>query len=191
MDNFAQENKKKEDAGDIQFEEVFDIEEIQRKLQESIEKDDPAEDSGEKIDPNLLFAPKPKKEVEQNPLPVPKPQAPADSSAKKYVIYIDPNNIDFMESLPADDRRAVINKILKEQKEISAEKRQQQAKARFITHVILACVTFIICFPIMYIGVNKALEATIANYQLSKRNFTRLYREQGKIRMQDASASKY
>lgn len=191
MDNFAQENKKKEDAGDIQFEEVFDIEEIQRKLQESIEKDDPAEDSEEKIDPNLLFAPKPKKEVEQNPLPVPKPQAPAESSAKKYVIYIDPNNIDFMESLPADDRRAVINKILKEQKEISAEKKQQQARARFVTHVILACATFIICFPMMYIGVNKALEATIANYQLSKRNFTRLYREQGKIRMQDAGASKY
>lgn len=191
MDNFAQENKKNEVAGDIQFEEVFDLEEIQRKLQESIENDDPSEDSGERIDPNLLFAPKPKKEVEQITAPVAKPQVAPESTSKKYVIYIDSNNVDYMEELTSDDRRAVINSILKEQKEISAEKKKQRAKAKFITHLILACATFIISFPIMFVGVNKALEATIVNYQLSKRNFTKLYKEQGKIKMQDASANKY
>lgn len=191
MDNFAQKNGKKEETADIQFEEVFDIDEIQRKLQESIDKNDPEEDSGEVINPTLLFTPKEEiKEVEQKPTPTPvvAPQVQVDLSAKKYVIYIDPNNIDFMESLPSDDRRTIINKILKEQNIVLKDRKRQQAKTRFITHVMLACATFVICFPIMFVAANKALEATIANYKQSKQNFTRLYREQGKIKMQDAAS---
>lgn len=189
MDNFTQENKKKEETADIQFEEVFDIDEIQKKLQESMDKNDPEDDPGEEINPTLLFTQKEEvKEVEQKPAPVVAPQAQVDLSAKKYVIYIDPNNIDFMESLPSEDRRTIINKILKEQNIVLKDRKRQQARTRFITHVILACATFVISFPIMFVAANKALEATITNYKQSKQNFTRLYREQGKIKMQDAAS---
>lgn len=184
MDNLSQASEKKEEVTDIQFEEVFDLEAIQKKLQESIEKGD-LDVEPEEVPIVEEVA------VEQKPLPVAKPKEKTvkdkiDSNAKKYVVYIDPNNVDFMESLSQNERRDVINKILKEQNELSLEQRENNKKLDFLKHALLACFTFILFFPIMFIGVNKALESTITNYQQAKQNFGRLYKEQGKIKMQDS-----
>lgn len=106
----------------------------------------------------------------------------SEQNSKKYVIYIDANNIDFMENLSQNERKEIINKILREQDEISIKKKELARKRRFFTHALLATVVFVVAFPLMFILVNKALEATIKNFETAKANFARLYKEQGKIK---------
>lgn len=202
MENISQEEVKIEDvdaaiknveavadtvdaASDIQFDEIFDIEQIQKKLLESIEKGDldvPPEEASLSITPSdLPVQISPSSEGRRS-------RSKGDADSKKYVIYINSDNIDFMESLSQDERKNIINRVLKNQNQLSIEKKKRDEKVEYTAHVILACITFIVVFPIMFIGVNKALEATISNYQQAKSNFSKLYREQGKIKYQESSA---
>lgn len=191
MDNFSQENSQEEKDSmekqsnggsvidDIQFEETIDIDELQRQLHKKIEQS------------NLGIEEPEETEEEVKSLPAvsdSKPSALArkqDSNSKKYVIYINNDNIDFMEGLSIDERKNLINKILKEQNEISMKNKELEARKRYVANLILACVTFVICFPILFFIVNKATEATISNYYQAKENFTKLYKDQGKIKLNE------
>lgn len=162
---------------DIQFEESIDIDAIQRQLQESIEKGDlPTESEDNKIKEPLFEI----KKDEQRQL-VSKSQTEVGS--KKYVIYINRDNIDFMENLSVDERKDLINKVLKEQNEISVQRKAIAEKRNLIIHVSIAVITFIIFMPLLFLGVKKASEVTITNYHQTKKNITKLYKEQGKIKM--------
>ncbi len=103
-------------------------------------------------------------------------------NSKKYVIYIDSENVDFIESLSINERKTIINDILKEQDIVIKKQRQNEARNRYIKHLTVASFTFIICFPLLFILVNKSLEVSINNYQTSRENFVKLYKEQGKIK---------
>lgn len=194
MDNFSQKIEEKENSDeDIQFEEVIDIDDIQKKLQEKIYEKEPANESLEDFDfkRNKEFLPVGgEREFERKEISTVEPPTPVDSNAKKYVIYIDIDNIDFMESLSMNERRSVINKILKEQNNISIKEREFNQKKRFLKHAILACFTFIIGFPLMFICVNKSLLTSISNYQLAKENFRKLYKEQGKVKLDEPGLMK-
>lgn len=161
---------------DIQFEEVVDIDEVQRKLQEKIYEKEPALEVSEEFK-TVNKESENKKGIAKNSL------TKVDSDAKKYVIYVDPDNIDFMENLSVNERKAIINKILKEQNAFGIKAKELAKRKKFLTHAILACITFIVFFPLMFIGVNKSLMATINNYGQAKENFRKLYKEQGKIKM--------
>lgn len=197
-----------DDADDIKFDESIDIDSIQKQLQQKIEESN-LDEKPESIDKNevsevaidgvaaAVETVEPKAE-----LTVPAIAKPAisedfekkvlkavsaftkesDQSSKKYVIYIDANNINFMENLSQNERKEIINKILREQDEISIKKKELARKRRFFVHVLLATVVFIVTFPLMFMLVNKALEATIQNFETAKENFARLYKEQGKIK---------
>lgn len=193
MDNFSQENMEEEveklskpssgnsQIDDIQFEETIDIEELQKQLHKKIEQsnlgieepDEPENDSEniEKTLPSVLS--------EAKDTQITKKQ---DPNSKKYVIYINHDNIDFMENLSINERKDLINKVLKEQNAISMKNKELEARKRYVANLILACITFVICFPILFFIVNKATEATIDNYYQARENFTKLYREQGKIK---------
>ena len=192
MDGFSQKIKElaeeelKEQASsnkavdDIEFEDsVIDIDEIQRQLQIQIEKGETEEDSPDEETETSL----------ENPLTVTEESLKLKStvkniggSAKKYVIYINPDNVDFMESLSSDERKNLINKVLSEQNEFLIKKREVDRKKVHIANVFLACITFVICFPIMFVLVNKATEVSIINYNQAKENFSKLYKQNGKIR---------
>lgn len=202
-----------DDADDIKFDESIDIDSIQKQLQQKIEGSN-LEDKPETLDKNetpetaiegvasaaeAVVPVEPKAE-----LTVPDVAKPAisedfekkvlkavsafnkesDQNSKKYVIYVDANNIDFMENLSQNERRDLINKILREQDEISIKKKELARKRRFFVHTLLATVVFIVAFPLMFMLVNKALEATIQNFQTAKENFAKLYKEQGKIKQE-------
>lgn len=174
------------DVEDIQFEEVFDLEAIQQKLQDRVYEDDPDIESSQDVDSSISI---------ENETPAveavkkEKPSASGNSSAKKYVIYIEEENIDFMESLSVDKRKDLINEILKEQNGIRIKQKELEKRKTYVKHLILACFTFIIGFPIMLFTVNRALEASINNYQQSRENFSKLYKNQGKVRMNNPEAS--
>lgn len=183
----AQQDSVDKDIEDIQFEEIVDMDEVQKKLQDRIYETEPAnltEILESENNSEQSSTTEDRNESEQKPVNIVPLKVSTDANAKKYVIYVEPDNIDFMENLSANERKEIINKILKEQNTISIKTKEHKARKRFLSHAILACITFIIAFPIMFIGVNKALMATINNYEVAKENFRKLYKEQGKIKMQ-------
>ncbi len=99
----------------------------------------------------------------------------------KYVIYIDPQNVDFIEGLTVKERKNLINKILKEQNDIAITKQRFRIIQTVLRHAIVAILTIAISIPIIYITINASLETTINNYRRSQSIFQTLYKEKGKI----------
>ena len=100
----------------------------------------------------------------------------------KYVIYINPENIEFIESLTVKERKNLINKILKEQDDIAITKKRFNTIQSLIKHIIVAIITISISIPVIYTVINASLEASINNHRRSQTIFKTLYREKGKIR---------
>lgn len=100
----------------------------------------------------------------------------------KYVIYIDPQNVNFIESLTVKERKNLINKILREQDDIGITKHRLRMMQTIIRHVIIAIITVVLAIPFIYYTINASLEATINNYRRSQSNFQTLYKENGKIK---------
>ncbi|MBQ7764951.1 hypothetical protein IJ384_06275 [bacterium] len=99
----------------------------------------------------------------------------------KYVIYIDPQNKEFIESLTVKERKNLINRILREQDDIAITKRRLNLVQTVIKHVIVSIVTVSISIPLVYWIINSSLEASIDNYRRSQTIFKTLYKEKGKI----------
>lgn len=211
MDNFSQEKDEKElvhevpESDDIEFEEVVDIDEIQKKLQKQLDEEvypkndsepqikefsdeetedveDEAEDELDVEDQEIEVINKEEVKAKSTASILAKPTMEVDPNAKKYVIYIDSDNVNFIESLSINDRRLVINKILRDECETIVLKKKNEKKQKFIRHAIVATITFVIGFPLMFYSVNKAMELTLDNYQQAKENFSKLYKEKGKIK---------
>lgn len=100
----------------------------------------------------------------------------------KYVIYVNPENKDFMDSLTVKERKNLINRILREQDDIAITKRRLGIVQTIIKHSIIALITIAIAVPVIYITINASLEATINNYRRSQSIFQTLYKEHGKIK---------
>lgn len=204
MDNFSQDMNdpvgekeieqqelKGNEIEDIQFEEVLDIDAIQKKLQAKIYENDEEPDLSKRpeleIGEKIFSATKDKSDDNSTNKAVP---IKIGISSKKYVIYVDPENVDYMENLSLNDRKAIINKVLKEHHEFTSHTKKLNTRKKFLKHSLLASFTFIIGFPLMFIVVNKALTSTINNYQQAKQNISKLYKEQGKIKMEESDTIK-
>ncbi len=99
----------------------------------------------------------------------------------KYVIYIDPENVPFIDSLTVKERKNLINRILREQDDIAITKQRFKIVNAIIKHVIIAILTIAISIPVIYFTINTSLEATVNNYRRSQSLFQTLYKENGKI----------
>ena len=99
----------------------------------------------------------------------------------KYVVYIDPQNVDFIEGLTIKERKNLINRILREQDDILVTGKRFKVVQTIIKHVIISILTVAISIPVIYYTINASLEASINNYRRSQSNFQTLYREKGKI----------
>jgi len=102
----------------------------------------------------------------------------------KYVIYIDPQNVDFIEHLTVKERKNLINEILRQQDDISITKRRFRVIQNLIRHIVIAILTLSISIPLVYYAINASLEATIDNHRRSQTNWQALYKEHGKISQQ-------
>ena len=99
----------------------------------------------------------------------------------KYVIYINPENLEFFESLTVKERKNLINKIIKEQDGIASTRHKIRVMQSIMKHIIVAILTLLISIPVIYFVINASLEISIDNYRRSQSNFQTLYREKGKI----------
>ena len=99
----------------------------------------------------------------------------------KYVIYIEPENVEFIESLTVKERKNLINGVLKGQHDVAVTKSRFMLIQTVIRHIIIAILTISISIPIIYYVINASLEASIDNHRRSQSNWQTLYREKGKI----------
>ncbi len=104
------------------------------------------------------------------------------SDYTKYVIYVNKENTNFIESLTVKERKNLINRILREQDDIAINKRRLNMVLSTIKHLIVAIITISISIPIVYYVINTSLEASINNYRRSQSIFKTLYKEKGKIK---------
>ena len=95
----------------------------------------------------------------------------------KYVIYVEPENTEFIESLTVKERKNLINRILREQDDIALTRRRLTLVQTILKHAIIAIITLSISIPVVYWTINASLEASINNYRRSKTVFKTLYRE--------------
>ena len=101
----------------------------------------------------------------------------------KYVVYVVPENVDFVESLTVKERKNLINRILREQDSIAITKRKYGKIQSIIWHIIISILTIAISIPCIYWIINASLEATINNYRSSQNAFEQLYKDHGKIKV--------
>ena len=99
----------------------------------------------------------------------------------KYVIYIDPQNVNFIESLTVKERKNLINSILRQQDDIALTKLRFKVIKTIILHVLIIVLTISISIPVIYHVINASLEATINNHRNAQTNWQTLYKEHGKI----------
>lgn len=164
---------------DIHFDEMIDIDELQKQLKKQIEQSKLGIEEPEDSIENDIEKSLPATTKDARPARASKKD---NANAKKYVVYIENENIDYMENLSPDERRDLINKILKTQNTLDIKNTELEERKQYTINLVLAVITFIICFPILFIIVNKATEATIVNYNQARENFAKLYKDQGKIK---------
>lgn len=105
----------------------------------------------------------------------------------KYVIYIDPENTEFIDSLTVKERKNLINRLLREQDDIAITKRRLSLVQTVIKHTIVAIITIAISIPVVYYLINASLEASINNHRRSQSMFKTLLNEQGKLKKTPSS----
>lgn len=178
-----------ENHNDIEFEEIanIDINEIQNRLKKELGEEDEKEEEkrplqaevpNEEVDKQLEAV------ISQFPIADITTDEPQSDNIKKYVVYVDADNVEYMENLSIDDRKKVINEVLREQYYLTKEERAILRKKQFISHLILSIITFVVFLPLIFILVNKAAIITVENYNTAKSNFTKLYKEHGRIKKQ-------
>lgn len=160
-------------------------------LQEDIQIPEglPAENGAVNVTGEIMERPK---TPEDTPPAPPKPpeqtldpleEAKMNAVYKKYVIYIDKDNENYIDSLTIGERKQLINNVLHEQRELSEAQRAEKRRKEALIKFFIGLVTFIVAVPIIYLIFNVSMEATIQNYRHSKSNFEVLYKETGKIKI--------
>lgn len=178
-----------ENHNDIEFEEIanIDINEIQNRLKKELGEEEEKEEEKRQLQaevPNEEVDKQLEAVISQFPIADITTDEPQSDSIKKYVVYVDADNVEYMENLSIDDRKKVINEVLREQYYLTKEERAILRKKQFISHLILSIITFVVFLPLIFILVNKAAIITVENYNTAKSNFTKLYKEHGRIKKQ-------
>lgn len=103
--------------------------------------------------------------------------------AKKFVVMVDAQNVEFFDKVPMEERTQLFNKLLSEYKTNLSKENQKKRLIKFTKHMFVAIMTILISLPVMFIVVNKSIELTIKNYKDVQNNFEQLYesRSQGKF----------
>lgn len=102
--------------------------------------------------------------------------------AKKFVVMVDAENVEFFDKVPMEERTKLFNKLLGDYKTNLAKENQKKRLIKFTKHMFVAIMTILISLPVMFIIVNKSIELTIKNYKDVQNNFEQLYesRNQGR-----------
>ena len=95
--------------------------------------------------------------------------------AKKFVVMVNAENVNFFDKIPMEERTQLFNKLLSDYQRNTLKEKETKHLIKFSKHMFVAIMTIIISLPIMFIVVNKSIEMTINNYRDVQNNFEKLY----------------
>lgn len=110
-------------------------------------------------------------------------EAEMNAKFKKYVIYINKENEKYLDNLSIKERKELINEIIHTQKTITEEQIAERKKKDRQNKIVISLITFIVAVPLMCFLFNISMQATIQNYKQSRSNFEVLYKNSGKIKL--------
>ena len=96
---------------------------------------------------------------------------------KKYIVYVDKENISAIDELTVDERNRFLNSAIKLKFEHDDIKKERIRKKRLLLHSTVMICTIIIFMPIAIYLAHLSIVATFKNYKYSQDNFEKLYRE--------------
>jgi Fe2+ transport system protein B len=95
--------------------------------------------------------------------------------AKKFVVMVNPENVEYFDNLEMDERTQVFNKLLSEYIINSKKEKRKTYLIKFSKHMFVSLLTILISLPIMFLVVNKSIQLTVKNYKEVQNNFEKLY----------------
>lgn len=111
--------------------------------------------------------------------------------AKKFVVMVNPENVEFFDKIPLEERTKLFNKLLSEYKGNLHSAKQKKHLIKFSKHMFLGILTILLSLPIMFLVVNKSIELTIKNYKDVQNNFEKLYESRNQGRLNSARRTIY
>jgi hypothetical protein len=96
---------------------------------------------------------------------------------KKYIVYVDKENIQAIDELSVDERNAFINSAIKLKFENNDIEKVKSKRKRVIAHMVVMIATAILFMPFAIYLAHMSIVATFKNYKYSQDNFEKLYRE--------------
>ena len=94
---------------------------------------------------------------------------------KKFVVMVNPENIDFFDKIPMEERAVLFNTLLSNHKKSIETAKSKKKMIKFSKHMFVAIMTILLSLPVMFLIVNKSIELTINNYKDVQNSFEKLY----------------
>lgn len=104
--------------------------------------------------------------------PVSRNRAP---KPKKFVVMVEPENIDFFDKIPMEERTKLFNQLLATHKKNLVTEKRRKHLIKFSKHMFVGIMTVLLSLPVMFLIVNKSIELTINNYKDVQNSFEKLY----------------
>ncbi len=120
--------------------------------------------------------------------PVAKQKGPR---AKKFVVMVDSENVEFFDKIPMEERTKLFNTLLTEYKNNLDINNKKKKAIKYTKHLIVSVLTILISLPIMFIVVKKSIQLTIKNYKDVQYNFEKLYESKNQNRFTDVHRTIY
>ncbi len=96
---------------------------------------------------------------------------------KKYIVYVDKENIEAIDNLSVDERNAFINSAIKTKFENNDIEKVRNKRAKILLHSTIMLCTAIMFMPIAVYLAHLSIVATFKNYKYSQDSFEKLYKE--------------
>ncbi len=96
---------------------------------------------------------------------------------KKYIVYIDKENIEAIDNLTVDERNVFINSAIKMKFENNDIEKVKAKRTKIILHSTIMLCTAIMFLPIAIYLAHLSIVMTFKNYKYSQDNFEKLYKE--------------
>ena len=111
--------------------------------------------------------------------------------AKKFVVMVDSENVEFFDKIPMEERTKLFNTLLSEYKSNLDINNKKKKAMKYTKHLIVSILTILISLPIMFIVVKKSIQLTIKNYKDVQYNFEKLYESKNQNRFTDVHKTIY
>ncbi len=94
---------------------------------------------------------------------------------KKFVFHIYDENIDFVESLPSNQKNVLINQLIYDYRVEDIKNKKSNELRKFYKKTAMAILLVVIGVPLFLMLINFSLNVTLNSYSQMQNNFQKLF----------------